>query len=186
VTAKVSDGRGVGTADTQIVVKKKAGLVTRRLPDLLFPVDSARVNNCGKRLLLEELKTYAEADPTGTVVFVGHQAATEKVPGLDMKRATNAAAVISAGKGVCTAFPASQIQVSAVGTEQTADFQPYFCGSSTGVNERGGQRVKENEDAAKTRRVEVWFAPTNGKLPDDAKNPQSAAAAGVAALGCPR
>lgn len=186
VTAKVSDGRGVGTADTQIVVKKKAGLVTKRLPDLLFPHDSARVNNCGKRLLLEELKTYAQADPTGTVVFVGHQTPTEKVPGLDMKRAMNAAAVISAGKGVCTAFPAAQIQLSAAGTEQTADFQPYFCASSTGVNERGGQRVKENEDAAKMRRVEVWFVPTNGKLPEDAKNTETAAAAGVASLGCPR
>lgn len=186
VTAKVSDGRGVGTADTQIVVKKKGAIVAKRLPDLLFPNDSARVNNCGKRLLLEELKTYTEADPTGTVVFVGHQAPTEKVPGLDMKRAMNAAAVISAGKGVCTAFPASQIQISAAGTEQSADFEPYFCASSTGVTERGGQRVKENEDAAKLRRVEVWFVPTNGALPADAKNTQTAAAAGVATLGCPR
>jgi hypothetical protein len=186
ITAKVSDGKGTGSADTQIVVKKKATIVAKRLPDILFTENNARVNNCGKRLLLEELKTYTSADPTGTVYFVGHQAPSEKAPGLDLKRAENSAAVISAGKGICTAFPTSQIFVSGMGTDQTADFQPYFCGTSTDMRERRGQTVKQNDDEAKLRRVEVWFVPTIGKPPEDSKNAQSAASAGVANLGCPR
>ena len=105
--AKVSDGKGIGSADTQAVVKKKAVVTSKRLPDVMFQHDSARVNNCGKRLLLEELKTYTDDDPTGTVYFIGHQSANEKVPELEMKRAMNAAAVISAGTGVCSAFPAT-------------------------------------------------------------------------------
>jgi DNA polymerase III psi subunit len=186
ITAKVSDGKGIGSADTQIVVKRKANIVAKRFPDILFTENSARVNNCGKRLLLEELKSQTDADPTGTVYFVGHMAPGEKVGGLDLKRAENAAAVISAGKGICTAFPASQIYVSGDGTNQTADFQPYFCGTSAGVTERRGEAVRQNDDQAKLRRVEVWFVPTNGKPPETAKNPQTAASAGVAALGCPR
>jgi hypothetical protein len=186
VTAKVSDGKGIGSADTQIVVKKKASIVAKRFPDIVFAENSARVNNCGKRLLLEELNSQTDADPTGSVYFIGHQAPSEKAPGLDLKRAQNAAAVISAGKGICTAFPTSQIFVSGDGTNQTADFQPYFCGTSTGVTERRGQAVRQNDDQAKLRRVEVWFVPTNGKPPETARNPQTAASAGVPALGCPR
>lgn len=186
ITAKVSDPLGSGSADTQIIVKKKATIVAKRLPDVLFPPNSARVNNCGKRLLLEQLKTYTDADPTGTVYFIGHQSSTEKAPDLAMKRALNAAAVISAGTGVCTAFPSAQVQVKSLGTKQAVDFQPYFCGSSAEVNERRGQSVAQNDDTAKLRRVEVWFVPTNGQPPVDASDSTVAVAAGVASLGCPR
>lgn len=186
ITAKVSDGQGTGSADAQVVVKKKGTIAAKRLPDVVFPVNSARVNNCGKRVLLEELKTYTDADATGNVVFVGHQIDTESQQGLDLKRAMDAAAVISAGGGICTAFPPAQIFVSGAGANQTADFQPHFCGTSTADAERAGQAVNENDDAAKYRRVEVWFVPTNGIPPAMPLDHKDAASAGVASLGCPR
>jgi hypothetical protein len=100
----------------------------------------------------------------------------------------NVAAVISAGKGVCTAFPAAQVLVSAVGADQKGvDFQPHFCGTSTGGSERPGQGVSESDDAAKYRRVEVWFVPTNGTLPPSlAKEYKDAATLAVVGLGCPQ
>jgi hypothetical protein len=185
ITARVTDSQGAGTAPVQLVVKKAAALTARRLPDVIFPVNSSRVNNCGKRVLLEELKSSTDSDPTGTVVLVGHQSDKDKTSGLDLTRALNAAAVISAGQGVCTAFPAKQILLGNAGTEQTADFQPRFCGTSAGA-ERAGQTVSESDDTAKLRRVEVWFVPTNGKMPDSLKNQKDAVSANVASLGCPR
>jgi hypothetical protein len=187
ITATVSDAKGSGSAEGYILVKKKAALVARRLPDILFPVGSARVNNCGKRLLLDELKTLTDGDPTGTVVLVGHQLDTEsKWAGLDQSRALNAAAVISAGQGVCTSFPAGQIQVSATGAAQNGvDPQPYFCGASA-LSERPGQSVNESDETARYRRVEVWFVPTGGVFPASVTNYQSAAALSVTGLGCPK
>jgi opacity protein-like surface antigen len=186
VTARVSDSQGAGTAPVQLVVKKAAAITAKRLPDVIFPTKSARVNNCGKRVLLEELKASTDRDPTGTVVLIGHQSDADSTAGLDLTRALNAAAVISAGQGVCTAFPARQITIGGAGTEQTADFQPRFCGTSTDTPERAGQTVSASDDSAKLRRVEVWFVPTNGKMPDSLKNPKDAVSANVASLGCPR
>jgi hypothetical protein len=162
---RISYGRStkVGPFFHTIVVKKKAAIVAKRLPDVLFPPNSAPVNNFGKRLLLEELKTDTSADPTGAVYFIGHQSSTETASDIPMKRALNAAAVISAGTGVCAAFPAAQVQVKSLGTEQTANFQPHFCGAS----------------------AEAWFVPANGQPPTDASESKAAVAAGVAALGCP-
>lgn len=186
ITAKVSDDKGSGSAQTQVIVKKRGSITAKRLPDVVFPANSVRVNNCGKRVLLEELKAQTDADSSGNVVFIGHQAEGESTSGLDLKRALNAAAVISAGGGICTAFPAAQIFVSGAGTAQNADFQPHFCGTSTDELERAGQGVNSNDEAAKLRRVEVWFVPTNGKLPAMPEQYKDAASAGVTSLGCPR
>ena len=70
LVARVSDGKGEGTAQATLLVKKQA--LAKRLPDIVFPNASARVNNCGKRVLLEELKAAIDRDPTGKVVLVGH------------------------------------------------------------------------------------------------------------------
>ena len=188
ITAKGTDSRGSGTAETTLVVKQKAAISARRLPDIIFPAKNDRVNNCGKRVLLEELKTLFENDPGGTVVFVGHLAANESgATSLDLKRALNAAAVISAGEGICARFPASRIQVKGAGAaDNGVDFQPYFCGTSTDAAERRGQAVDRNDDQTKFRRVEVWFVPTGGTLPASAKDAKDAATLGVGNLGCPR
>ena len=168
ITAKVSDEKGSASAETTVLVKQRTAITARRLPDIVFPKNSARVNNCGKRVLLEELKSLFESDPTGTVVFVGHTSENESASsGLDQKRALNAAAVISAGQGICANFPAAQTHVNAAGSAAGgAEFKPYFCEASAGVSERPGQTVAASDDQGKFRRVEVWFVPTGGAPPN--------------------
>ena len=61
--AKASDGKNTGTATADVVVKKKALIAAQRLPDVIFPAKNARVNNCGKRVLLEELKKTTRSFP---------------------------------------------------------------------------------------------------------------------------
>jgi outer membrane protein OmpA-like peptidoglycan-associated protein len=186
ITCTAKDDRSSGTATTSIVVKKRANLQAVRLPDIVFARNNARVNNCGKRVLLEELKTYLDKDPTGKVVFVGHidQGELKKLR-LDEHRALNAAAIISAGSGICLNFNPSQIMVQSSGEDQGgADFKPYFCEGS--VQERGGSRVTAADTRAQYRRVEVWFVPTNGVMPPSAGNAKDASSLGVSKLGCPR
>ncbi len=186
--AKVSDAQGSGSAQTSVVVKQRAALSATQLPDVLFAQNSDRVNNCGKRVLLEELRRLTDSDPQGRVVIVGHIDGSEKASqSLDSKRALNAAAVISAGQGVCTSFPASQILVNAAGAaENGVTYKPNFCAGSTAVAERPGLTVAASDDAAKSRRVEVWFVPSGGTLPPSAANAKGAATLGVNSLGCPQ
>ena len=188
ITAKVSDEKGSGTAQANVVVKQRALISARQLPDVLFAKNSDRVNNCGKRVLLEELRTLENNDPAGKVVLVGHIAEGEQASkDLDLKRALNAAAVISAGREVCTAFPASQIFVNAAGpADNGVSFQPNFCSGSTAAAERPGQAVAASDDTAKYRRTEVWFVPSGGALPASGDGAKDAAALGVNRLGCPR
>jgi hypothetical protein len=177
ITAKAADNRSVGTATTTIDVIKEAVIAAIRLPDVLFQANSARVNNCGKRILLEQLRGYFERDSTGTVVLVGHSSSDEKPANLAEQRALNAAAVITAGTGVCLAIPQSQVQVSAPGTEQNGvPFEAGFCQSSVGAA----------SSATGMRRVEVWFVPTGGKVPSSVTNSQGASALSVRGLGCPK
>jgi hypothetical protein len=186
--ARVADEKGSGTAEATLVVKKKAAVMAKRLPDIVFPAASTRVNNCGKRVLLEELKSLIDRDPTGKVVFVGHITEKEKA-GVDRQRALNSAAVISAGQGICTSFPANQILVSAAGgADNGVDLQPHFCGTSATpkTGELAGQIVKESDTQAKYRRVEVWFVPTGGAMPASLKDYQDASALSVSSLGCPK
>jgi len=187
VNAKVNDERGSGSAEGTVVVKQRAALAAQRLPDIAFQEGSDRVNNCGKRVLLEDLKNRFDADPGGRVVFVGHIAQSEVASvELDLKRALNGAAVISAGQGVCTKFPASQILVKGAGAaDNGVDFQPYFCGASAASAERPGQEVQPSEEA-KYRRIEVWFVPSGGILPASANDAKEATTLGVSSLGCPR
>ena len=186
--ARVQDVGGTGTANARIVVKRPA--MATRLPDIIFPPRSSRVNNCGKRVLLEELKSFMERDPRGNVVLVGHVSDGETAPsGLDQQRALNAAAVISAGQGICGSFPTTQILVAAVGpADNGTGFQPNFCGASATPRtaERLGQAVKDSDEQARFRRVEVWFVPPGGKPPASASEYQNASTLAVSSLGCPK
>jgi hypothetical protein len=190
ITATTTDEQnGRGTATTTVTCTKAANPQPNRLPDILFAPGSSRVNNAGKRVLLEQLKTYLDRDPTGRVVIIGHVVDREPKPRvqgetLDEMRALNAAAVISAGKGICLAFAPSQILIVAAGTEQGGiDFQPFF---DTAVKERAGQGVKESDPNAKYRRDVIYFVPTGAQLPAGVTNPKDAASLNVARLGCPK
>jgi len=179
ITAKASDSQNVGTASTTIEVVKAAAPIAPpvRLPDVLFTSNSSRVNNCGKRILLEQLRAYYERDPNGTVAVVGHNSSDEKAANVAQNRAMNAAAVITAGTGVCLSIPQSQVQVSAPGTDQNGvSFESGFCQSSVGAATA----------ASNMRRVEVWFVPAGGQLPSTVTGAQTSAAMSVGSLGCPK
>jgi hypothetical protein len=189
ITATATDEKGGrGTATTSVTVTKPANPQANRLPDILFAPGSARVNNAGKRVLLEQLKTYLDRDPTGHVVFVGHFVDREPKPrrgeSLDEQRALNAAAIISAGKAICLGFAPSQIMIGYTGANQNGvDFNPFF---DSGSKERSGSMIKESDPNAKFRRVEVYFVPTGAKDPATATGLKDAASLGVAKLGCPK
>ena len=178
ITATCADSRNTGETTTTITVVKKAVIAPVRLPDVLFDTNSSRINNCGKRILLDQLRAYFERDPGGKVVLVGHQSSDEKPASLAEQRALNAAAVVTAGTGVCLAVPQSQVLVSSPGVEQNGvAFEPGFCSSSV----RGGAST-----TAEMRRVEVWFVPNGGQLPSSLQNYQDASALPVSSLGCPK
>ena len=177
ITAKAADNKSVGTATTTVDVVKSAVVMPVRLPDVLFPDNGSRVNNCGKRILLEQLRAYYERDSSGTVVLVGHQSADEKNANLSQERAMNSAAVITAGTGVCLSIPQTQVQISSPGVDQNGvGFEAGFCRSSVGP-------IGANTDL---RRVEVWFVPTGGQIPASVTNNQSATTLSVSRLGCPK
>jgi hypothetical protein len=177
ITAKAIDNKSSGTATTTIeVVKDAVPAEAIRLPDVLFSQNSSRVNNCGKRILLEQLRSYIERDPGGKVVLVGH-ASSDEAAGIAEKRVQNAAAVITAGTGVCLSVPASQVEVSWPGVEQNGvGFESGFCQSSVGAA----------TTASQMRRVVVWFVPSGGKLPESVTNNQTASTLSLSGLGCPR
>lgn len=178
ITATCADSRSTGTATTTITVIKKAVITPIRLPDVLFDANSARVNNCGKRILLEQLRAYFERDSAGKVVLVGHSSSDETAANLAQQRALNAAAVITAGTGVCLAIPQPQVLISSPGIEQNGvGFEPGFCSSSV----RGGA-----SSSGEMRRVEVWFVPNGAQLPSSLTNYEDASALPVSGLGCPK
>jgi len=177
ITANASDNRGTGTATTNIEVVRSAVVKPVRLPDVLFTKNNSRVNNCGKRILLEQLRSYWERDSSGTVVLVGHSSSDETSADLSQHRVDNAAAVITAGTGICLRIPASQVQVSAPGSDQNGvSFESSFCESS----------VAPVGSYTDMRRVEVWYVPSGGQVPQSVTNSQSASTLSLAGLGCPK
>jgi hypothetical protein len=190
ITATTTDEQGGrGTATTTVTVTNAALPMFTRLPDVLFSQGSARVNNAGKRVLLEQLKTYLDRDPTGHVIFVGHDVDKEPksrkgMDPLDEQRALNAAAIISAGQAICLGFAPSQILIGYTGSNQNGvDFNPFF---DAGSKERAGSVIKESDPNAKYRRVEVYFVPTGAKNPASAPELKDATTLGVSKLGCPK
>jgi outer membrane protein OmpA-like peptidoglycan-associated protein len=185
ITATVTDANGMtATSTKQVVVVKKARTAVR-LPDLVFPVNNTRVNNCAKRVLLEELKAYLDKEPTGKVILIGHRDESEKA-GMDRLRAQNAAAVITAGSGICLGVERSRVQLAAVATDNSNSPNPSFCGTSTDVKERAMSAIDSADDRAQFRRVEVWFVPQGAPDPDGAKGLKDAVEMRVEKLGCPK
>jgi outer membrane protein OmpA-like peptidoglycan-associated protein len=151
--------------------------------DIVFANRSARVNNAAKRYLIEELTPQLRADPNSRVILIGHRDMSETgraAATLDTQRVNNAAAVLSAGKGVCPALDLSRVQVKSDGTDQTDPPLPFGDAS---VKERAGQSATDAR--AQFRRVEVWFIPGGADAPA-VTGLQPAPAAVIQRLGCPR
>jgi outer membrane protein OmpA-like peptidoglycan-associated protein len=188
ITATATDAKGgTGAATTNIVVTMKPE--ARRLDDIIFPNGSSRVNNCAKRVLLEDLTAMLRDDPNGRVILVGHRDSSEKGKGfatLDRDRVLNAAAVLSAGTGICPQLDLSRIKVDWVGTDQTTPTKASLCGSSTTVKEKGGQAIGANDQKAQFRRVEIWFVPGGAATPSQVRAPKDAPESLIRAKGCPK
>jgi outer membrane protein OmpA-like peptidoglycan-associated protein len=161
----------------------------RRLDDLIFPTNNSRVNNCAKRVLLEQLTPLLQSEPGSRVILVGHRDERETgrtASTLDRARAMNAAAVISAGTGICPQLDTSRISIVTAGTDQSSTPRPALCGDSAQVRERRGQTIGTNDARAMFRRVEVWIVPEGASLPPALQNAQPVPADELKKLGCPR
>jgi flagellar motor protein MotB len=184
-TATVTDDRGASarcTASTTVTYTPQA----IRFGDLIFSKNGARVNNCAKRILLEEVAPRA-ADQDYEVVLVGHVDNDEarRAGTLDRQRVQNAAAVLSGGTGTCAKVDPGQIKVDWVGTDQTADKQPGLCGTSARVatKERSGSVVSAADE---NRRVEVWLVPKGTAKPASFKAEKTLDPKVMKTLGCPK
>ena len=189
ITATATDTKNQtvsATADVTVTL----GTEARRLDDVVFQSLSSRVNNCGKRLLLEELTPMLRNDPGAKVILIGHRDEKEKgskaALKLDETRVLNAAAVLSAGKGICPQLDLSRIMMKAVGTDQSATPRPALCGSSTNVKEKSGQAIKDSDKNAEFRRVEIWFVPSGAADPAGVTGLTPVPTDTVTKIGCPK
>ena len=188
LTATATDQKGQtasAPADVTVTLKSEA----RRLDDIIFPQMSARVNNCAKRVLLEQLTPMLRNDPQAKVILVGHRDESEKGRAglkMDQSRVLNAAAVLSAGTGICPQLDLSRILWKSAGTDQSAETRPALCGSSTDVKERGGAAIKGADKRAQYRRVEIWIVPGGADMPAGVTGVQAVPEKEAKALGCPK
>lgn len=194
-TVTVTDEAGkTASQTTTITVNCPAQFV--RLDDVVFAKNNARVNNCGKRVLIDNAAPQV-ASGDYDIVLVGHRDTDEeenvhtarrgrKAPpanALDEQRALNAAAVLSGGTGTCAKVDPSRIKIDWVGTDQTSEARPGLCGTSN-IKERRGQATTE---ADKNRRVEVYLVPHNStSMPPAVKNARPLPEDQMKALGCPK
>ncbi len=192
VTATVTDAKGgSGSASTTITVNEAAEAT--HFGDILFPENSARVNNCGKRVLIEQLYPQLAANPNYDVVLVGHIDSSEAPSGrsrrgrnLDRERVLNTAGVLSGGSGTCSSLDVSRIKGVWVGATQETPSLPTSCAvSTTPPKERKGQAI-ENTDSAKNRRVEIWLVPKGLALPAAARDAKDLPEADMKRIGCPK
>lgn len=181
-TATETDSRNqTATANANVTINKKA-VASRE--DIVFPNRSSRVNNAAKRYLIEVLTPKLRADPGSTVILIGHRDMSETgraQANLDTQRVLNAAAVLSAGKGICPALDLSRVQVAEVGTDQTDPPMPFGDAS---VKERTGQTATDQR--AQFRRVEVWVVPSGAAMPEGTEGYGNPPERETKALGCPR
>jgi hypothetical protein len=170
----------------------------KRLPDIVFAKNSPRVNNCGKRILIDEAAQ--QAGGAYDIVLVAHRSSDEKetvgpvrkgknaAPArtLDEQRALNAAAVLMNDSKTCGTVDPTQIKIDVEGTDQTSTPDPGLCGTSNlpSQKERKGSMVTDSD---KERRVEVYLVPKGSQaMPPAAKNAKPVPESIVKAMGCPK
>lgn len=188
-TAKVTDDRGA-SASCSTTVKVDYIPDAIRFSDIVFSKGSSRVNNCGKRILLEEVAPKA-ADTDYEIVLIGHMDPDEvsktksKATPLDELRVLNAVGVLTGGTGTCANVDKSRIKADWVAIEQDSDMQPGLCGTSTraSTKERNASAVST---ADQNRRVEVWLVPKGVTLPKGFKSAKELPEKELKKIGCPK
>jgi outer membrane protein OmpA-like peptidoglycan-associated protein len=195
-TLTVTDETGkTATQTTNITANCTPQFV--RLDDVIFAKNNARVNNCGKRVLIDDVAARL-GNGDYDIILVGHRDTDEAVkvaagkkgrkaaaatgPDLDEQRVLNAAAILSGGTGTCGKVDVSRIKMTLVGTEQISETRTGQCGTSN-TQERKGS---ETSEADKNRRVEIYLVPHGSTiLPPAVKEAHPVPEAEVKALGCP-
>jgi opacity protein-like surface antigen/outer membrane protein OmpA-like peptidoglycan-associated protein len=194
VTLTVTDETGKSTTKTDTITVK-CEPETVRLNDVVFPKNSSRVNNCGKRILVDEVPAKLN-DPNFNVILVGHRDKDEAPPtgrrrrraaatSIDEARALNAAAVLTGGTGTCGKVDPSRVMIDWVADDQTSEAQPGLCGTST-RQETKERRSSQVSDADKFRRVEVYIVPKGAPMPPAVKNAKPLPESTMKKLGCPK
>ena len=191
VTANVTDSKG-GAASGSANITVNYPAQVKHFGDILFPKGSSRVNNCAKRVLIEQLYPMLAANTNYDVVLVGHIDTAEVPKGksskgrsLDRDRVMNTAGVLSGGSGTCTSLEHSRIKGSWVGATQETESLPTSCTVSTvAPKERRGNEVDPSE--AKNRRVEIWLVPKGLSVPAAAKDAKELPEADLKKIGCPK
>ena len=198
VSVAVTDSRGRTASSEPIPITFTKDPQAMRLDDLIYSNRSSRVNNCAKRILIDELQTIMNNNPDVQVLLVGHfddNEATMKAKNgrvaasnLDKQRVYNAAAVMTAGTGVCAKCDLSRIMVSYAGKDQSSESKAGFCGTSSRQksDERKSDEIAADDAAAKNRRVEIWIVPKGVSMPSTAPNPEPAPMKVIQAKGCPK
>ncbi|MBV9404409.1 MAG: PKD domain-containing protein [Acidobacteriaceae bacterium] len=194
-TLTVTDETGKSASrTTDIAVKCPPRYV--RLPDIVFAKNNARVNNCGKRVLIDEAAPRVSGGDYD-ILLVGHVDSDERLnaPGrgrgraahrLDEQRVLNSAAVLTGGGATCAKVDPSRIKVDWVGTDQTSTPDPGLCGTSNRASQKE-RKGSEVSGADKNRRVEVYLIPRNSQtVPPAAKNMRPLPEREVRAMGCPK
>jgi hypothetical protein len=193
-TVTVTDETGK-TASQSTSLAVTCPPVWQRLDDVIFAKNNARVNNCGKRILIDDAAPKM-ASGDYDIVLVGHRAADEQTnaPGrrrgalvpLDEQRTLNSAAVLSGGTGTCAQVDPSRIGIDWVGTDQTSESRPGICGTSAhpAQQERSGSQTSPADG---DRRVEVYLVPKGtAAMPPAVKEIKPLPEAEIKALGCPK
>jgi opacity protein-like surface antigen len=202
-TLTVTDQNGKTASQSTPITVNCQPVQFVRLDDVVFAKNSARVNNCGKRLLVDDVARQVTGEYD--VVLVGHRTpderefpagrsrrsrgrrgAIEAGPSLDEARVLNATAVLTGGTGRCASVDLSHVKVDWVGTDQTSTPKPGLCGTSTNPKqlERRGQAVTEADER---RRVEIYLVPRGSTaMPAAVKQIKPLPEREVRALGCPR
>jgi hypothetical protein len=196
-SVRVSDEAGK-TVSQSTAVTVNCQPVWQRLDDVIFAKDNARVNNCGKRILIDDAAPKV-ASGDYDIVLVGHRAGDEQtnappMPGrrreppvaLDEQRTLNCAAVLSGGSGTCANVDPAHIRVDWVGSDQISEPRPGLCGTS-GRAAQEERRGSQTSEADRERRVEVYLVPRGSTaMPPAVKQIKPLPEAQVKALGCPR
>ncbi len=190
-TATVTDSAG-GSASAPVTLNISKQPSFNRQDDIIFPTSNSRVNNCGKRLLIDVVYPaltsgqYQNYD----VVLVGHMGneppmrepkargrrgrAAQAAADLATERAMHAAEILASGLGICPkpGIDPSRIRIATVGPNAGAELRKPICAAS--IRERRGSKItNDSDDMLKDQRVEVWFVP-KGATPPSATNAQPA------------
>jgi outer membrane protein OmpA-like peptidoglycan-associated protein len=169
ITANVRDTRnGAASATAPISVRKRAEAL--QLADIIFAAGSAVVNNCGQRILTDDV--YPQFRNGYQIVLVGHTDASDRnAANLDRNRAYNVGKLLATGgRSPNNKVDPNSVKVEWVGTDQTAPKKSRQCEAS--VREASSRTIAPGDAAAGNRRVEVWLIPAGAAIPASARSPK--------------